>query len=64
MESITLNGITFRWNDDDLIITTQTGQELLTGSDAALLLDFLQLHQQMSVADYLVEDNHMLEIPE
>ena len=46
MESITLGGVTFRWNGDDLILTTRAGQELLTGSDAALLLDFLQLHQQ------------------
>jgi hypothetical protein len=46
MESITVGGVTFRWNGDDLILTTWAGQELLTGSDAALLLDFLQLHQQ------------------
>jgi hypothetical protein len=46
MHSITLHGVTFRWNNEELIITTSSGQERLSGDDAALLLDFLQHHQQ------------------
>jgi hypothetical protein len=46
MSSITLHGITFRWNNEELVITTSSGQEQLSGEDAALLLDFLQHHQQ------------------
>ncbi len=46
MKSINLNGISFRWNGDQLLITSPHGQDLLSGSDAALLLDFLQAHQQ------------------
>jgi hypothetical protein len=46
MSGITLHGVTFRWDGDELIITTSTGQERLSGDDAALLLDFLQRHQQ------------------
>lgn len=44
--SITLHGITFRWNNDELIITTRSGQERLSGDDAAQLLDFLMHRQQ------------------
>jgi hypothetical protein len=50
MESITLQGITFRWNGDELLITTSTGQQSLSGSDAAQLLDFLQYRQQQLYA--------------
>jgi hypothetical protein len=46
MSSITLHGVTFRWNNEELVITTSAGQERLSGDDAALLLDFLQRHQQ------------------
>ncbi len=41
METINVNGISFRWNGDQLLITTRHGQDLLSGSDAGLLLDFV-----------------------
>ena len=44
--SITLDGVTFRWDGDALLVTTATSQKRLTGSSAARLLDFLQLIQQ------------------
>jgi hypothetical protein len=44
--SITLHGVTFRWNNEELVITTPSGQERLSGDDAALLLDFFQHRQQ------------------
>jgi hypothetical protein len=46
MESINLNGISFRWSDDQLVVTTARGQDILSAANAAQLLDFLQLHQQ------------------
>jgi hypothetical protein len=46
MESINLNGVSFRWNDGQLLITTVRGQDLLSATGAAQLLDFLLLHQQ------------------
>lgn len=46
MESINLNGVSFRWSDGQLLITTARGQDLLSAASAAQLLDFLQLHQQ------------------
>ena len=46
MESINLNGISFRWSDDQLVMTTAHGQDILSAANAAQLLDFLQLHQQ------------------
>jgi hypothetical protein len=46
MSSITLHGITFRWNNEKLVITTSAGQQQLSGEDAAQLLDFLLHHQQ------------------
>jgi hypothetical protein len=46
MKTINLNGISFRWNGDQLLIPSPHGQDLLSGKDAGLLLDFLQAHQQ------------------
>ncbi len=46
MESITVNGVSFRWSDGQLLITTARGQDILAGSQVAQLLDFLQFHQQ------------------
>jgi hypothetical protein len=46
MESINLNGVTFRWHDGQLLITTSHGQSVLAASQVAQLLDFLQFHQQ------------------
>ncbi len=46
MEGINLNGISFRWSEDQLLITTAHGQDILVGSQVAQLLDFLQSHQQ------------------
>ncbi len=41
MDSITLGGLTFRWSDNELIVTTPKGQDQLNASEAAQLLDFL-----------------------
>ena len=46
MDSITVNGISFRWSDDHLLITTAHGQDCLSAGSAAQLLDFLLWHQQ------------------
>jgi hypothetical protein len=46
MDSITVNGVSFRWSDDQLLITTAHSQDLLSAGSAAQLLDFLLLHQQ------------------
>ncbi len=39
MESTTVGGLTFRWTDNTLLITTPTGQHLLNGRAAADLLN-------------------------
>jgi len=39
--SITLGGLTFRWTDDQLIVTTPKGQYRLNAGETAQLLDFL-----------------------
>ena len=39
--SITLGGLTFRWADDQLVVTTPKGQDCLNASETAQLLDFL-----------------------
>lgn len=41
MDSITIGGLTFRWADDHLIVTTPKGQHLLDAQGTARLLDFL-----------------------
>ncbi len=41
MESITVGGLTFRWTENTLLITTPTGQHMLNGHAAADLLTFL-----------------------
>ena len=41
MDSITTSGLTFRWADDHLIITTPKGQYTLNASETARLLDML-----------------------
>ncbi len=46
MEGINLNGVSFRWSEDRLLITTSHGQNRLAGQQVAQLLDFLQSHQQ------------------
>jgi hypothetical protein len=46
MDSINVNGVSFRWSDDQLLITTAHGQDCLSATSAAQLLDFLLLHQQ------------------
>ncbi len=46
MEGINLNGVSFRWSEDRLLITTSHGQNMLAGQQVAQLLDFLQSHQQ------------------
>jgi hypothetical protein len=45
MESITVGGLTFRWSDNVLVITTPTGQHLLNGQAAANLLVFLDANR-------------------
>jgi len=45
MDSITTNGLTFRWADDHLIITTSTGQHILDAQGTASLLDLLYAHK-------------------
>ena len=44
--SVTLDGVTFRWDGEELLVTTATSQKRLTGSSAATLLDFLLTLQQ------------------
>ena len=46
MRSITLDGVTFRWDGQELLVTTANSQKRLTGSSAATLLDFLLVIQQ------------------
>jgi len=46
MSSITLDGVTFRWDGQELLVTTATSQKRLMGSSAARLLDFLLAIQQ------------------
>jgi hypothetical protein len=50
MQSISLNGVTFRWDQDRLIVTVQGDQRILSGSDAAQLLDFLLSNEQVIYA--------------
>ena len=45
MDSITTNGLTFRWADDHLVVTTPNGQYHLHASEAAHLLDLLYAHK-------------------
>lgn len=45
MESVTIGGLTFRWADTVLIITTPTGQHILNGRAAADLLTFLDINR-------------------
>lgn len=45
MESVTVGGLTFRWADDVLIITTPTGQHVLNGRATADLLTFLDMNR-------------------
>ena len=44
--SVTLDGVTFRWDGEELLVTTATSQKRVTGSSAATLLDFLLAIQQ------------------
>ncbi len=44
--SITLDGITFRWDGQDVWVTTAASQRRITSGSAARLLDFLLLIQQ------------------
>ena len=41
MKSVTLNGLTFRWADDHLVITTPKGHYALDTQGTAHLLDML-----------------------
>ena len=50
--SITLDGVTFRWDGQDLLVTTATSQKHLTGTSALQLSGFLVSIQQDL---YLVE---------
>ena len=45
MESVTVGGLTFRWTDNVLMITTPTGQHILNGQAAANLLVFLDANR-------------------
>jgi hypothetical protein len=45
MESITIGGLTFRWADSVLIITTPTGQHMLNSRATADLLTFLDVNR-------------------
>lgn len=45
MDSITTNGLTFRWAEDHLIITTPQGQQTLDAQGTARLLDMLYAHK-------------------
>ncbi len=46
MNSITLDGVTFRWDGQEVLVTTAASQQRITGGNAARLLDFLQVIQQ------------------
>jgi hypothetical protein len=46
MDSINVNGVSFRWSDGQLLIMTAHGQDLLSATSAAQLLDFLLVYQQ------------------
>jgi len=46
MNSITLDGVTFRWDGQELLVTTATSQKRLTGASALQLSDFLLSIQQ------------------
>lgn len=50
MLCMTLNGVTFRWDEDRLIITTSHDQQVLNGSEAAQLFAWLASHQQAMYA--------------
>ena len=52
MKSITLDGVTFRWDGQELLMTTATSQKRVTGTSAFQLSDFLLSIQQDL---YLVE---------
>src|SRR6266496_705322 len=45
MESITVGGLTFRWSDNTLVITTPTGQHILNGRATADVLVFLDANR-------------------
>jgi len=45
MDSVTTNGLTFRWADDHLIVTTPKGQYTLDAQGTAHLLDLLYAHK-------------------
>jgi hypothetical protein len=45
MKSITVGGLTFRWTENTLLITTPTGQHLLNGRAAADLLILLDANR-------------------
>jgi len=45
MNSITTSGLTFRWADDHLIVTTPKGQYTLDAQGTARLLDMLYAHK-------------------
>jgi len=45
MDSVTTHGLTFRWADDQLSITTPTGHHLLDAQGTAWLLDLLYAHK-------------------
>ena len=44
--TLALDGVTFRWDGEELLLPTATNQQRLTGSSAARLLDFLASIQQ------------------
>ncbi len=45
MESVTVGGLTFRWTDNVLMITTPTGQHVLNGRATADVLVFLDANR-------------------
>ena len=45
MDSIITSGLTFRWADDHLIVTTPKGQHTLDAQGTARLLDMLYAHK-------------------
>jgi len=45
MDSVTTHGLTFRWADDHLVITTPKGQYALDAQGTAHLLDLLYAHK-------------------
>jgi len=56
MDSINVNGVSFRWMESQLLITTAHGQDLLSAGSAAQLLDFLLMHQlEMDVTEPIHE---------